>query len=453
MTVIRPLESDVKGCYAEEMLQKHWGPTHSVKVFREPNKSLGINIVGGKVDLQSPESYSDSTLLGIFVKNVVPNSPAGKTEEFKTGDRILEVSGIDLREASHEKAVQAIRNATNPVTFVIQSLIPWTTNGHHSNTSNNNVSFSPSTKTSSPTRTKDLKSDDDTGSEKGTNETNIVSNDISYKKADVVFNEQSDGADLIPLVSQVIPVHSPQQANTEVLSSKDSISEDDEEKLDQKKDIRGDSDEGSEEDDDDERELEGRTVSSKGQFIDRASAANVRRSKEEIAADNEEEDDFGYTTTSTERTKLLQSFLTKPENVTVKSLSQTRWSARDDACTSLNNDWSQIIAALEAIRSDSAYHKALVKNEAAGLLPQLNSLETAILSEFWGSVLKRFGIVSKILQGVDTDVEVVSRLYKSLITFVEEQRESFDTFEKAGKRKCTEEYRNIHNRIVKRKKR
>ncbi|CAH1118218.1 unnamed protein product [Phaedon cochleariae] len=156
---------------------------------------------------------------------------------------------------------------------------------------------------------------------------------------------------------------------------------------------------------------------------------------------------------STERTKLLKSFLTKPENVTVKSSSQTRWSARDDACTSLNNDWSQIIAALEAIRSDSAYHKALVKNEAAGLLAQLNSLETAILSEFWGSVLKRFGIVSKILQGVDTDVEVVSRLYKSLITFVEEQRESFDTFEKAGKRKCTDEYRNIHNRIVKRKKR
>lgn len=43
----------------------------------------------------------------------------------QTGDRILEVSGIDLRQATHDKAVQAIRNATNPVTFVIQSLIPW----------------------------------------------------------------------------------------------------------------------------------------------------------------------------------------------------------------------------------------------------------------------------------------------------------------------------------------
>lgn len=30
--------------------------------------------------------------------------------------------------------------------------------------------------------------------------------------------------------------------------------------------------------------------------IDRASAGNVKRSKEEVAADPEEEDDFGYTT-------------------------------------------------------------------------------------------------------------------------------------------------------------
>lgn len=44
---------------------------------------------------------------------------------FQTGDRILEVSGVDLRHESHEKAVEAIRNAENPVTFVIQSLIPW----------------------------------------------------------------------------------------------------------------------------------------------------------------------------------------------------------------------------------------------------------------------------------------------------------------------------------------
>lgn len=44
---------------------------------------------------------------------------------FKTGDRILEVGGVNLRQATHEKAVEAIRNADNPVTFLIQSLMPW----------------------------------------------------------------------------------------------------------------------------------------------------------------------------------------------------------------------------------------------------------------------------------------------------------------------------------------
>ncbi|KAL4705397.1 hypothetical protein ACJJTC_002420 [Scirpophaga incertulas] len=145
-------------------------------------------------------------------------------------------------------------------------------------------------------------------------------------------------------------------------------------------------------------------------------------------------------------------FLAEPGNVSVKSLSHTRWSARDDACTSLNKNWEQIIKALEAIKSNSSQQKALIKNEATGLVAQVNSLETAILSEFWGSVLKQFNSVSKVLQGVDTNIEVVSSLYDSLITFVQNQRESFDSFEKAGKEKCTEDYKDSRKRISKRKK-
>lgn len=144
---------------------------------------------------------------------------------------------------------------------------------------------------------------------------------------------------------------------------------------------------------------------------------------------------YVFFTASTERTKLLQDFLTAPENVTLKSLSQTRWSARDDACSSLNKDWNQVIAALEAIKGDSGHQTALVRNEASGLIKQLISLETAILSEFWGAILKQFNIASKILQGVDSDLEVVSNLYDSLINFVQNKRECFDDFEEAGKKK------------------
>lgn len=33
------------------LLAKHWGPERSVEILREPNCSLGISIVGGKVDI------------------------------------------------------------------------------------------------------------------------------------------------------------------------------------------------------------------------------------------------------------------------------------------------------------------------------------------------------------------------------------------------------------------
>lgn len=35
------------------------------------------------------------------------------------------MSGRDLTNLSHEEAVEIIRSAPNPVTFVIQSLLPW----------------------------------------------------------------------------------------------------------------------------------------------------------------------------------------------------------------------------------------------------------------------------------------------------------------------------------------
>lgn len=68
--------------------------------------------------------------------------------------------------------------------------------------------------------------------------------------------------------------------------------------------------EGSDsEDDEDTRDLEGRTHSKGGMEIDRASAANVKRSKDEADADPEEEDVFGYTMSKlTEKLSFMQHF-------------------------------------------------------------------------------------------------------------------------------------------------
>lgn len=98
----------------------HWGPPRTVEIFREPHVSLGISIVGGQTVIKRLKNGEE--LKGIFIKQVLEDSPAGRTRALKTGDKILEVSGIDLQNATHEEAVEAIKNAGNPVVFVVQSL-------------------------------------------------------------------------------------------------------------------------------------------------------------------------------------------------------------------------------------------------------------------------------------------------------------------------------------------
>uniref|UniRef100_A0AAQ4RH78 PDZ domain-containing protein n=1 Tax=Gasterosteus aculeatus aculeatus TaxID=481459 RepID=A0AAQ4RH78_GASAC len=58
---------------------------------------------------------------GVFVKHISADSPAARNGTLRTGDRILEVCGVDLRDASHEQAVEAIRRAGDCVSFLVQS--------------------------------------------------------------------------------------------------------------------------------------------------------------------------------------------------------------------------------------------------------------------------------------------------------------------------------------------
>ena len=90
---------------------KFWGPRRVVEVHREPSQALGIAIVGGKVDLSICLSIylsiylsikvdltggrvtrdTSDTVTGIFIKSVLADSPAGRTGQLATGDRIVEV--------------------------------------------------------------------------------------------------------------------------------------------------------------------------------------------------------------------------------------------------------------------------------------------------------------------------------------------------------------------------
>ncbi|EGT30129.1 CBN-DLG-1 protein [Caenorhabditis brenneri] len=69
---------------------------------------LGFNIVGGEDN--EP----------IYISFVLPGGVADLSGNVKTGDVLLEVNGVDLRNATHREAAEALRNVGNPVYLTLQ---------------------------------------------------------------------------------------------------------------------------------------------------------------------------------------------------------------------------------------------------------------------------------------------------------------------------------------------
>lgn len=130
----------------------------------------------------------------------------------------------------------------------------------------------------------------------------------------------------------------------------------------------------------------------------------------------------------------------------MKSLSETRWSAKDDACKSLNENWSSIINALSEIEHDER-EKTSTQSEARGITKKLCSPETGFLSMFWGNILERFNAVSKKLQSANIDLDVVVELYNSLIVFVSDflSDEAYEHFESLAVK--TTDIKNFKNNL------
>ncbi|XP_024085468.1 inaD-like protein isoform X2 [Cimex lectularius] len=254
------------------LLANHWGPQRAVHIDREPKSSLGISIVGGKVDLYNSGPDSSSAISGIFIKNVLPNSPAGRTGELKTGDRILEVDGIDLRHASHERAVEVIRASGNPVKFLVQSLVQWG--------ADDSASESSSTKDVDD-KLKALSYSEICQGDTSTSEINISNEETLNDVVDIKVSTESDPPVKDTLdISTSSPPKFVSQVPEIVVPKPDHIS----------------SSESEESEDDEYQDMEGKIRTAAGMEISRASAGNVKRSKEEASKDPEKEDIFGYTT-------------------------------------------------------------------------------------------------------------------------------------------------------------
>ncbi|XP_026159401.1 multiple PDZ domain protein-like [Mastacembelus armatus] len=99
-----------------------WDRPRSVQLTRAPGQSLGISIMGGRG--MGRRLSSGEMMRGVFIKQISPDSPAAHNSTLRTGDRILEVCGVDLRDATHEQAVEAIRWAGDSVVLLVQSVQP-----------------------------------------------------------------------------------------------------------------------------------------------------------------------------------------------------------------------------------------------------------------------------------------------------------------------------------------
>ncbi|XP_023038598.1 PDZ domain-containing RING finger protein 4 isoform X1 [Piliocolobus tephrosceles] len=86
-------------------------------VLEREYDTLGFNIIGGRPNQNSQEGTSTE---GIYVSKILENGPADRADGLEIHDKIIEVNGKDLSKATHEEAVEAFRNAKEPI--VVQVL-------------------------------------------------------------------------------------------------------------------------------------------------------------------------------------------------------------------------------------------------------------------------------------------------------------------------------------------
>ncbi|KAJ1194941.1 hypothetical protein NDU88_004225 [Pleurodeles waltl] len=108
---------------ADEQPREWDGETKNGRLVEQPIKltlsilrqtgGLGISIAGGKGS--TPYKGDDE---GIFISRVAEEGPAARAG-VRVGDKLLEVNGVDLHNAEHHKAVEALRSSGTSVTMSV----------------------------------------------------------------------------------------------------------------------------------------------------------------------------------------------------------------------------------------------------------------------------------------------------------------------------------------------
>jgi hypothetical protein len=135
---------------------------------------------------------------------------------------------------------------------------------------------------------------------------------------------------------------------------------------------------------------------------------------------------FTFFSASTHRWSVLNECLGS-HGLVVKSLSDTRWSARADAVKALSAGYMAIKTALLDIGEDDQ------QNGTTRLKVLMDTLETAPISLLWNVILTRYNKTSLKLQSSTYDLKLAVDLHESLHTFTDYIHNRFDEFEAKAK--------------------
>uniref|UniRef100_H3A1C2 HAT C-terminal dimerisation domain-containing protein n=1 Tax=Latimeria chalumnae TaxID=7897 RepID=H3A1C2_LATCH len=147
---------------------------------------------------------------------------------------------------------------------------------------------------------------------------------------------------------------------------------------------------------------------------------------------------YAFCSVSTYRWKRLFSnadSVDKQTLLTLKSLSDTRWSSHADSTKALCKNYDRIRQALEDL-SKNMNQSPDTQLEAASLQSKMEQLEMAFLAQFWDTVLQQLKMTSIQLQKMDINLSTAVHLLRSLESFVAVLRDQFENFEYATKNTC-----------------
>ncbi|KAF0708295.1 zinc finger MYM-type protein 1-like [Aphis craccivora] len=140
---------------------------------------------------------------------------------------------------------------------------------------------------------------------------------------------------------------------------------------------------------------------------------------------------YSFCSASTNRWETICGDLKSIDGRTValKSLSETRWSARAHSTKVLCENYDTILSRLKYLSENMEINKD-ARNEAQNIIKKMTSLDIAFMTVLWNRVLERFDKTSLKLQEKSLDLSVAVKLLKSLREYVGSIRNNFDDLEK-----------------------